>query len=144
MMKTAEEAIKAIESHVHDPEVRIARRVEVGTVAIHQGDVYLTRVPDDHPRGALLGTRQVAVGNSVGARHVAEGDGVQVFEGRQYPKGFKEPEGVREQAMLGPVVVVPEVMTLTHPEHAHHEVRQPGAYQVTYQLDWKTMRAVQD
>lgn len=142
VMKTAAEALEAIQESAKsaDPEVRTMRRLKIGSV-IHQGDVYLHRVPDDHPRGELLGTRQVAVGNTVGARHVVEGDNAKVFRGVEYPEGFEEPEGCQPGALLGPVVVDPG--TLTHPEHAHHCI-PTGTYQVTYQYNTRTMRAVQD
>jgi hypothetical protein len=142
-MKTLEEVIETIEAAAQAPksDVRDATNMGVGEV-LHQGDVYLHRVPDDHPRGGPLGTRQVAVGNTVGARHIVKGD-VEVFEGAQYPEGFNEPEDCQPGALLGPLVVFGvEGGTLTHPEHAHHDAC--GVFQVTYQYNPRTMRAVVD
>lgn len=129
-----------------DVDVRVSRRLEVGTVR-QQGDVYLVRVSNDHPRGMPLGTRQVAVGANIGARHVAEG-GVEVFEGVKLPPGVALPAWAREAGMtdrdiLGPVVVASESWCLTHPEHAHHQ-SPAGVDQVLYQLDFSTSRRVVD
>lgn len=139
-MKTIEEALHAIESHVSEPELRECDR-KIGNVA-HQGDVYLTRVRADHPRGKLLGTRQIAVGTSVGSRHVVEGN-VEVYEGVELPPGFKLPDGARKEDMLGPVVVTLSDAVLTHPEHAHHALGC-GVDQVTYQWDETTRARQQD
>lgn len=142
--QTIEEAVGLVAKHPADTELRIARRLEIGGV-LHQGDVYLHRVADDHPRGKLLGTRQVAVGTTIGSRHVMEGSGVEVFEGKKLPPSVKVMAWCREQDLLGPVVVVTQEATLTHPEHAHH--RPPtasGTYQVTYQADFATRRRVMD
>lgn len=139
---TAAEAIERIHTHRAEPETRTLRRIEIGQ-RVHQGDVYLTRVQDAHPRGARLGTNQVAVGTNVGSRHVAEGAGVEVFVGQAYPPDFSEPQGVQPNSLLGPVVVSPAAFTLTHPEHAHHKL-PAGCYQVTYQADLATNRAVVD
>lgn len=135
------EAIKKIETAKPSLEVRVCCAAKLGTV-LHQGDVYLHRVSDDHPRGKALGTRQVAVGTTVGSRHVVEGD-VQVFEGTQLPKGVEEPEWCAPGSLLGPVVVAKSTATLTHPEHAHHRF-PAGVWQVTYQADYSTQRRVAD
>lgn len=128
------------------PKVRVLRRIEVGQ-AIHQGDVYMHRVADDHPRGDELGTCQVAVGDTQGSRHVAEGE-VHVFAGVALPATFQRPAWIEsdEQArsiFLGPVVVADAPWCLTHPEHAHHRL-PAGAYQVTYQADQMARARVAD
>lgn len=146
MTTTAQEAIEKIQAAALQATRKLRQlptHLEIGQV-IHQGDVYLHRVPDDWPRGKELGTRQVAIGTNIGARHVVEGEYVAVYEGKQYPEGFEEPEDCQPGALLGPVVVSPEV--LTHPEHAHHAhpTMERQTFQVTYQFDPRTMRAVQD
>jgi len=125
-----------------DAEVRICRRMEIGSV-VQQGDVYAHRVSDDHPRGVPLGTRQVAVGANVGARHVAEGDDVELFAGVELPPGVAVPEWATMEDMLGPVVVARGNWRFAHPEHAHH-VLPSGTYQITNQLDFRTRRRVAD
>ena len=144
--KTAIEALEKIQSAADTAsmEVRDVGDLEIGQ-AIHQGDVYLWRVPSNHPKGELLGTRQIAVGTSVGSRHVVEGREVFVYAGVKYPEGFTEPEGCPPNTLLGPVVVVKGgSMLLTHPEHAHHCVKGAQTFQTTYQFDARTMRQVAD
>lgn len=133
-MKTMTEVLNEIETHVAQPELRDRPR-QVGEVA-HQGDVYLHRVADNHPRGKLLGTRQIAVGTSIGSRHVVEGN-VSVYAGVALPPGFVLPEGADEEDMLGPVLVIESDAVLTHPEHAHHALCR-GVEQATYQWDVTT------
>lgn len=135
-------AIEKITKSVPDTATRICRRLDIGT-AIHQGDVYLHRVADDHPRGEPLGTRQVAVGTTVGSRHIIEGDDVEVFAGKALPPSVKVPAWTTERDLLGPLVVAKEAFTLTHPEHAHHRL-PAGTYAVTYQADYTTRSRVQD
>lgn len=136
------EQLEKIRTAAPDVTVRVMRRAEIGKTVAHQGDVYLHRVPDQHPRGKALGTRQVAVGTTVGSRHVVEGN-VEVFAGTALPNGFKAPEWTSGAEMLGPVVVAEEAFTLTHPEHAHHRL-PAGCWQVTYQADYSTRQRVAD
>lgn len=142
-MKTAIEAIEKIQKAAESAsqETRDSSALSVGQVA-HQGDVYLHRVPADWPRGKLLGTRKIAVGEGIGSHHIVEGEGVEVYEGVQYPAGFTEPKDCVPNGLLGPVVFAPAGTTLTHPSHAHH--RLCGVYQVTYQFDPKTHQSVRD
>lgn len=137
---TVEEVLSKIEAHAAEPELRQLPRA-LGQVA-HQGDVYLHRVTSDHPRGKLLGTRQIAVGTTIGSRHIVEGN-VEVYEGKALPPGFALPEGARDSDVLGPVVVVKSSAVLTHPEHAHHAL-DCGVDQVTYQWDVTAAARVAD
>lgn len=139
---SAAEAVEKITKSVPDHAVRVVDSIEVGDV-VHQGDVYVHRVEDSHPRGESIGTRQVAVGSTVGARHVADGDGVEVLAGKSLPSWVRCAPDVPESAYLGPVIVAPKGLTLTHPEHAHH-VLPSGTYQVTYQVDPVAQRRVRD
>lgn len=133
------EIAERIANHTPDASVRVWNEHQTHG---RQGDVYFTRVVDAHPRGKELGTRQVAVGTTVGSRHVVEG-AVKVFEGRALPKGFTAPSWTTQAELLGPVVVADEPFALTHPEHAHHRL-PAGTYQVTYQADYSTRQRVQD
>ena len=149
---TAHEALDLIISNVASPDVRDVRDLKIGEV-IQQGDVYIHWMPLDWPRGKLLGTRQIAVGNTVGARHVVVGLGFEVYEGVKLPdyvKFVRLPARLREpakKAILGPVVVLTSPLAtgegLPHPEHAHF-ILPCGVGQVQYQLDGKTMLAVMD
>jgi hypothetical protein len=140
------EKIEAVLSHEADADVRVCRNLPEGG-ALHQGDVYLHRVPDNWPRGKQLGTRQVAVGQTQGSRHIAEGAGVQVCEGKKLPASFRAPKWLNgtppEGIFLGPVVVAEKRWSLSHPEHAKHTM-PAGVYQVTYQGDPRMMARVSD
>lgn len=117
---------------------------------VRQGDIYLIRVPNDHEHGKPWGSNQVAVGNTIGSRHVAVGN-VDVFAGvpsaikSMFPKWSDE----QLQACCGPVVVARGTWDLQHPEHPHHEIGQASTtdvatYQVTYQWNAHTMQRSQD
>ncbi len=115
------------------PEVRIHAKLAVGDIA-HQGDVYLQRIKSI-PKGwtAKTANRQLAPGTTQGSRHCVAGD----VELLAPPKGA--------DPLLGPVIVAKDGCTITHPEHAHHEL-PAGIYQTGYQLDQaeKERRAVRD
>lgn len=138
----AQEAVRQVAEAPSDMEVRTVRRIEMGH-GIQQGDVYAIRVPDTWAHGAERGTRQVALGSTVGSRHIAEGEGVKVYEGKELPEGVTPPDGIPTSVLLGPVVKAEGPWLLSHPEHAHHAL-PPGCYQITYQLDYTTQRRVQD
>ncbi len=139
--KTADKAVAEVMAAKPDNEVRVCRRIEVGS-NLHQGDVYIHKVEDSHPRGSKTGTRQVAVGNTVGARHIAVGK-LEVFAGSILPAYMTPAQDVPVEAYLGPVVVADEDWTLEHPEHANHRL-PAGTYQVTYQVDPVEQRRVLD
>ena len=71
-------------------------------------------------------------------RHVAEAP-AQVFEGTTLPPRCGE------RTFLGPFFIVPEGDRgpVTHPEHDHFDL-PPGCYQVTHQMDARTLDRVQD
>ena len=117
------------------PELRHIPRIEVGQ-AVRQGDIYIHRVADDHPCGEKLKTRQLAIGTTQGSRHVAEAP-AQVFQGTRAP-------GYMRNALLGPLVrSLKERLRISHPEHAHIDL-PPGTYQITHQMDARTLERVQD
>lgn len=107
---------------------------------IRQGDVYVVRLPDNTPYGKPRGSRQVAVGNTIGARHIAEGEAVKVFES----EGYTPPQGQQiVQFAIGPIVKSEKRWCLTHPEHADFNLPE-GCYQVLYQQDPVRQAAVAD
>lgn len=130
-MKTAIEAITAIKSVATNKEPRDFRGAKCG----RQGDVivvYLAKKPKkvgswDAPHDG----RQVAVGATKGARHIAHGD-VTVYRGdndqinRLTAKVRSKKRGCQggsrknlPDVLIGPVVVPgPGGWTLKHPEHA--------------------------
>lgn len=148
-MDCAIQAVEAVLSAPHDPAVRDARGLEVGQ-AIHQGDVYLHVVPADWPRGAERESRQLAAGESIGARHMVHGR-LRVYEGVRLPSYVVPARGLRDgreweipaSEYLGPVVVI-EDGGGTHPEHAGYDVAPGTTLQVTYQCSPVTLRRVVD
>ena len=128
--------IEAIQFHAATAknDRRVVRSIPIGR-GVRQGDIYIWRVEDDHPRGSLLASNQLAVGESTGSRHMAEG--AECYE------GVKVPEWVDNSIPLGPVVVAKTTWKNTHIEHADYELPE-GTYQVCHQLDVRTMRRVQD
>ncbi len=136
-LKTILERIEAAAA-APNVEIRDARNLPIGE-HVRQGDVYLHRMPMPQAmKTKPTGDRQVAVGTTIGARHVVEGD-VKV-----YREDVGRLANWRDDILLGPVLLVgSEQATLTHPEHAH-VVLGEGCWQVSYQLDARTMRAVMD
>lgn len=142
-MQTMEQAVKQVTQSKADAEVRVIRRMEIGS-AIQQGDIYLHRLPDDVRTGKLLhqGRAQVALGSNMGARHVADGE-IEVYEAKSLPHGVKAPMDVDAREVMGPIIKAKKAFSLTHPEHAHFKLPK-GTYGVTYQYDPRTMRRVAD
>lgn len=141
-----EAAAKAIQ------EIRDHRPMRMGAVG-HQGDVYIHRIKSIPTAWNVLVTEhhQVALGASVGSRHVADGPAIQVYWPQSVElalehcpvKGLVRKLGRGAGFCLGPIVHVEEDWTLTHPEHAHH-LFPAGDYLTTYQLDFSRQRQVQD
>lgn len=135
---TAEEAHVEIERTAKEKavqEIRTIEKIERGQF-VRQGDIYIHRVYDDHPRGAKLESHQLALGDSTGSRHIAEAP-ADCFT------GIRPPGGGDVQAFLGPLIVSLERFTVTHPEHAHFSL-PAGTYQVVHQLDGRTRQRAID
>lgn len=131
----AHEEIERLAKANAAPEVRRIKDIAVGKV-VRQGDIYLHRVDADHPKGKARKDRQLALGTTMGSRHVAESP-AKVFEGAAAPTWCDQ------RTFLGPLIVAEKRFTVTHPEHAH--VCLPaGTYQVTHQMDARTMERVKD
>lgn len=132
-----EEALRQIATAAESAssDVRVVNP-EVGQV-VRQGDIYIHRVPDGHRHGAHLEHRQLAVGTSMGARHIVAMDSpVSMFVGTMRPAWALG-------ALLGPCVVATGSWKVNHPEHANC-VLPAGLYQVTHQMDALTLQRVAD
>lgn len=103
---------------------------------VRQGDIYLTKVPDNHAHGKETLDHQLAMGNSKGSRHMAD-DGFEVFIGTTLPKCF------REGTFLGPCIKNKSRATVEHPEHAWMSL-PAGTWQVTHQMDMRTRQRMAD
>lgn len=116
-----------------NPGTRVTQALAVGTQRIQQGDVYMTRLPDDFDlrdyhevQDHQVVPRDGTGDSSTGARHVIS----------NLPAcRVMVPNDASEDPLVGPVVVAPEGFYLEHPKHGDHDVRQAGVFQVTYQLD---------
>lgn len=131
-MKTANQVLQSIQEAAKNStdETRFHRVMNINDIA-HQGDVYLLRVNDNHPRGKKITETQLAPGTTKGSRHVAEGKKISIFE------------TTSTNPLMGPVIVAKERFEVVHPEHANHSIPS-GCYQVGYQLDAETRRRVMD
>ncbi len=121
-----------------DAAPREIETIEIGQ-AVRQGDIYLHRVSDAHAHGALRrggDARKLAIGNNANSRHVAEDPAV-CFEGTTLPSWCQA------GTFLGPLVKSPDRFTVSHPEHAALSL-PGGIYQVTHQMDARTLDRVAD
>lgn len=120
-------------------EIRFVAQHVVGKVAARQGDIYLHMVAASHPHGGRVESRQLAQGETQGSRHMIEEANVRVYEGTTLPPTC------RPGTFLGPCFDILGVdhRTNTHPQHAHNHL-PPGRYQVTHQMDARSLMRVQD
>ena len=142
-------------------ELRVHKVGEAG----RQGDIYVFPINGRPPAWSVQVSlhTQVALGDNIGSRHIATGR-VRVYWPESKVEALKQMpinrkgdklknkrakawcDGINDltrQNLIGPVVESDEPWVLTHPEHAHHRF-PAGIYLVTYQLDWRTHRAVRD
>lgn len=115
-------------------ETRKILKMPAGKVA-RQGDIYVHRVDDNHEHGTKMNTNQLVRGVTMGSRHIAS-KGVRCFEGTKAPEWAP-------RAILGPCIESPKRFRIEHPEHAWLDL-PAGRYQVTLQMDARTLQAVRD
>jgi hypothetical protein len=146
---TALQAYQAIQDHAAKKAAKAVRlsglRMEVGQGG-RQGDIYIWRVDENHPRGKRVESRQLALGVTQGSRHMAVGEDVEVYEGVKAPDFLKATDAQWRsvEIPIGPLIVVKgERFVGEHPEHAHY-LLAPGTYQVTHQIDARTLQRVLD
>jgi hypothetical protein len=138
-METMDAVAKVEEAaKLADSSVRHVEKIEIGQ-AVRQGDIYIHRVAANHARGKVrtgASARQLALGAQANARHIAEPPAV-VYEGSEIPSTCAT------GTFLGPLVESDAPFTVSHPEHA--AVCLPaGTYQVTHQMDARTLDRVED
>jgi hypothetical protein len=153
-MQTATEFHHHLTAEVTKSSQKLRRHPKMAvTRKGHQGDVYVHRI-DAIPAAWDVEVRehhQVALGATIGSRHVADGPALTVLWPKSLDaaveecpvKGLVKKLGNGARFCLGPVVKADKPWRLTHPEHAHHEF-PAGNYLVTYQLDYARQRQVQD
>jgi glucose/arabinose dehydrogenase len=131
IMTVMEQITKTAQENIED--VRFIKKMEIGQV-VRQGDIYIHKVEDTHKHGKEVGNK-LAMGASKGSRHVAESP-ARCYQGTSLPSYAKE-------AFLGPLVKSDTRFTVSHPEHADVS-RSGGCYQITHQLDARTLQRVRD
>lgn len=132
---TAHAEIERLAKATAKPEVRFIVRINVGCV-VRQGDIYIHAVTLTHVHGSRVQNRQLALGNTIGSRHIAEAP-AEVYAGTTLP------DWCDQRTFLGPLVKSETRFVVTHHEHAHVSL-PAGTYQVTHQMDVRTMQRVQD
>jgi len=121
-----------------DPSPRI---IEAGAPIgswVRQGDITIHRVADDHKRGLPTKNKQLAIGDSRGARHILQGPS-KIYSGSTLP-----PATTDIRTPIGPLLVVEKCEEIDHPTHANIIIKQPGTYQITYQMNGHTWGRSQD
>lgn len=116
--------------------LRDCRNLKIGEV-VRQGDIYIHKVETSHNHGEEIKNHQLAMGVTLGSRHIADENFI-VFKGTELPKW------VAAGHFLGPCIVTDkETAMVSHPEHANVALGA-GTYQVTHQMDIRTMQRVRD
>ena len=101
---------------------------------LRQGDIYVVRV-NRMPAGKPRTSRQMAVGNTQGSRHVLVGDLVSLVDA-DVADATDVLHGLMDSPrpyQIGPAFETAEPVTLTHPEHGDRLLTEAGCYQVIYQ-----------
>ena len=117
-------------------EIRVIKSMKIGQ-GYRQGDIYIYRVADDHPHGKKVGSHKLAIGEGEGSNHFAEGE-IELFEGTTLP------DFLARGTFLGPLIKAPKGFKNTHPKHAHCIIEQGGTFQVTHQMEARTLQRVAD
>lgn len=116
--------------------LRICRNMSIGQV-VRQGDIYIHRVSCNHPHGLKTKNHQLAVGYGLGSRHIAD-ESFDVYYGTTLP------EYVNSKHFLGQLIKgTKDSSMITHPEHGNICVGK-GTFQITHQMDIRTMQRVRD
>lgn len=110
----------------------------IGTVA-HQGDVIFVRIAELPKSAKPEKNRQLAIGNTQGARHVLA-SGPKLFrcdaaEVIAEIKSVCPKSQIENERYIGPVFVVVDndTATVEHPEHGWHSFAMPCVIAVVYQ-----------
>jgi hypothetical protein len=143
-METVQEVMKelkqAAKTNVTE-KITTIRFVGGDVKCFRQGDLYVFRVPEDFPVGDRVHRKQIADGMSLGARHILRGR-FKVYEGVKPP--VRLPELHMRAKALGYAFDIEDGGVLTHPEHDHFKFTRGGRFQVTHQIDLRTLRRVAD
>lgn len=114
-------------------------KIKIGE-CFRQGDLYVFRVPNNHPVGEKIIRNQLADGVSIGARHILNGE-FKVYGGVQNPSCLN---GIHARISLGYAFDAKEKTVLGHPEHDNYVFTFPHRWQVVHQLDLQTLQKARD
>ncbi len=152
MQTTVRETIEKLQEIANQNQANLELRVVTipelkNGECYRQGDLYIFKVPDNHPVGKPLNRRQLADGESIGQRHVVLGE-FKIYEGvkaPELPEGYGKINELNVKAGLGYAFDITEAGSRNgHPEHSHFIFNQCGRYQVLHQTDMQTLRRVAD
>jgi hypothetical protein len=116
--------------------LRDCRNMPIGKV-VRQGDIYIHRVADNHKHGKEIKNHQLAMGITLGSRHIAD-ENFTIYQGTTLP------EWVDRGHFLGPCIQnTRDTSLVEHPEHANVALGK-GLFQVTIQIDIRTLSRVND
>ena len=122
---------------IKNGEPRTLEIVEPGDVT-RQGDLYIIRLEAPLPRHVRWEGRQLALGNTQGSRHIAEGD-CECYQPDRNTVNMALhkliPPTVGYEHFIGPCIDAKGPLTVAHPEHADVTL-PPGTYLVTTQRVW--------
>lgn len=122
----------------NDPRTFDDATFPIGTVA-HQGDVIFVRIAELPKSAKHEKNRQLAIGNTQGARHVlAAGPKLFRCDAAEVIKNIKiacPKSQIENERYIGPVFVVGDKgsATVEHPEHGWHSFAMPCVIAVVYQ-----------
>ena len=135
-MTPAPELAREHESMVNDaPRTFTDADYPVGTV-VHQGDLILVRIDNLPPLARPRTNRQLAMGSTMGSRHILEEGDVYDCDGEIVVKAIGD---VCPGVQVNPVYCGPVFQThsgtanLTHPEHGNHTYCGDMTIAVVYQ-----------
>lgn len=101
-----------------------------------QGDVAVVYLGTKKPKDLEVDkpVRQLAPGTTRGSRHMLENLEECTF--------FKHKQS---NPLLGPVILAPNGIEVSHPEHGNITIKESGYYEIRYQRDYaEELRRVQD
>jgi hypothetical protein len=110
---------------------------------VRQGDVYIERINEANPGWKQTNNRQLAIGTTMGSRHVIDrAHDVVVLVGPNNGKVARN-SGLSTAVCIGPQIVAEARFVVSHPEHADFDL-PAGTYQVRFQVDPQSQQRVQD
>lgn len=116
--------------------LRDCRNMKIGQFA-RQGDIYIHRVAENHAHGKKITNHQLAIGITLGSRHIAD-ENFTIYQGTTLPKW------VDAGHFLGPCITTEvETALISHPEHANVALGK-GTFMVTHQRDARTLTRARD